>query len=439
MTLLTIIIPTYNRSALLSRTLSSLVVQSRQDFLVVVVDHGSTDDTKALAKSFRPQLHLDYYCILRARDDPGFPRDFGVRRTTTPLITFLDCGIVVPTYYVDAHIRFHQQYEHTVGFGLYHGHKITSIQDNRWNDILVQVEQIDQASEFFPQDRSLRDHRAGARLENVPHFTWLYAWSGNMSMTTEDYWTVGGFDREFIYGFEDCDLCYRMFKCDIQFRLVEEGWGIHLPHVRASLEKAKELEYNGWQISYHKYRSLILETVQYAGMNPKTATLAFEYLTQLGQHYQTFPSVPEQIRFQCAHPTLLIGATLDDAPFYDYIAVANEDVSSSDSIWSSSGILHPLPDNTLRTVVVSDLWKWLDVSFHPSSKSLLECLIAEVKRTAQQALFMHTPLLQYRDREPASVEKLSNLCSKYDLSFKVCLLTSFNGYLDLSSHSSAIH
>jgi glycosyltransferase involved in cell wall biosynthesis len=419
---LTVIIPTYNRATLLSQSLSSLAVQSRRDFVVVIVDHGSTDGTKALCESFKQQINLDYYCIPRNADDPGLPRDFGVRRTKTPLITFLDCGIVVPTCYIDAHIRFHQQNAHAVGIGLYHGHKITSIQDNRWNDLLAQVERVDEASAFLSQDRSLRDHRAGARLEETPPFTWLYAWSGNMSMPTEDYRVAGGFDRDFIYGFEDCDLCYRLFKRGMQFHLIEEGWGIHLPHARASLEKAKELEYNGWKISYRKYRSLILETVQYADMNPKTATQAFEYLTQLGQHYQTFPSVPEQIRSQCAHPTLLIGATLDDAPFYDQIAVANEDVSPGATIWSSSGILHPLPDNSLQTVVVSDMWKWLDVSFHPSGKPLLECLIAEVKRTAQHALFMHTPLLRYGDREPTSVEKLSNLCSKYALPFNVCLL-----------------
>jgi hypothetical protein len=47
-----LIIPTYNRSHLLRRALSSALSQSFDDLEVVVVDDGSTDDTAALVGSF---------------------------------------------------------------------------------------------------------------------------------------------------------------------------------------------------------------------------------------------------------------------------------------------------------------------------------------------------------------------------------------------------
>jgi glycosyltransferase involved in cell wall biosynthesis len=46
-----IIIPTYNRSALLKQALASCLEQTYQDFEIIVVDDGSTDDTKQTVES----------------------------------------------------------------------------------------------------------------------------------------------------------------------------------------------------------------------------------------------------------------------------------------------------------------------------------------------------------------------------------------------------
>lgn len=46
-----IIIPTYNRSALLKQALLSCLEQTYQDFEIIVVDDGSTDDTKQVVES----------------------------------------------------------------------------------------------------------------------------------------------------------------------------------------------------------------------------------------------------------------------------------------------------------------------------------------------------------------------------------------------------
>ena len=42
---LAVVLPTYNRRAILERTLDALDVQSQRDFRIVVVDDGSTDGT----------------------------------------------------------------------------------------------------------------------------------------------------------------------------------------------------------------------------------------------------------------------------------------------------------------------------------------------------------------------------------------------------------
>jgi glycosyltransferase involved in cell wall biosynthesis len=69
---LDVVIPTYNRAALLPRALESLRVAVRPDALdvrVTVVDNRSTDDTGAVVESFKPKFgeHLQYVY----EDKPG--------------------------------------------------------------------------------------------------------------------------------------------------------------------------------------------------------------------------------------------------------------------------------------------------------------------------------------------------------------------------------
>ena len=47
-----VVVPTYNRAYRLEETLRSVVNQTYQDFELIVVDDGSTDDTSKVMQSF---------------------------------------------------------------------------------------------------------------------------------------------------------------------------------------------------------------------------------------------------------------------------------------------------------------------------------------------------------------------------------------------------
>ena len=47
-------IPTYNRSGLLRGAIESAITQDYDDFIVVVCDNASDDDTEAVVRSFDP-------------------------------------------------------------------------------------------------------------------------------------------------------------------------------------------------------------------------------------------------------------------------------------------------------------------------------------------------------------------------------------------------
>jgi glycosyltransferase involved in cell wall biosynthesis len=53
-----IVLPTYDRAGLLPRSIASVLAQSDEDFELIVVDDGSTDDTAAVVAGFRdPRIH----------------------------------------------------------------------------------------------------------------------------------------------------------------------------------------------------------------------------------------------------------------------------------------------------------------------------------------------------------------------------------------------
>jgi len=83
-----VIIPTYNRAHLLPRAIRSVLAQTFQDFEVIVVDDGSTDDTEAVVRSF-PDPRIIY---LRHDMNRGgsAARNTGIRAARGEYIAFLD-------------------------------------------------------------------------------------------------------------------------------------------------------------------------------------------------------------------------------------------------------------------------------------------------------------------------------------------------------------
>ncbi|MDI9431408.1 MAG: glycosyltransferase family 2 protein [Planctomycetota bacterium] len=82
-----VIIPLYNKARYIQRTLASILAQTWQDFEVVVVDDGSTDDGPAVIRACDDgRIRL----IWQANQGPGAARNHGIRSSTAPYIAFLD-------------------------------------------------------------------------------------------------------------------------------------------------------------------------------------------------------------------------------------------------------------------------------------------------------------------------------------------------------------
>jgi glycosyltransferase involved in cell wall biosynthesis len=83
-----IIIPTYNRSNKLKYTITSVLNQTFEDFELLIMDDGSTDDTDAIVKSFNdPRVS---YTWESNSVGPATPRNRGIKIAKGQWISFLD-------------------------------------------------------------------------------------------------------------------------------------------------------------------------------------------------------------------------------------------------------------------------------------------------------------------------------------------------------------
>ncbi len=84
--LISVIIPTFNRAALLAEAIASVLAQSERDFELLIVDDGSTDGTSALCEPFGQSCRYFY----QEHRGVSAARNFGIQQARGKLITFLD-------------------------------------------------------------------------------------------------------------------------------------------------------------------------------------------------------------------------------------------------------------------------------------------------------------------------------------------------------------
>ena len=81
-----VVVTTYNQSAFIEETLTSVVGQSRRPDEVIVVDDGSTDDTAARVRSFGPSVRYVY----QKNQGVAGSRNTGMALATGDLVVLLD-------------------------------------------------------------------------------------------------------------------------------------------------------------------------------------------------------------------------------------------------------------------------------------------------------------------------------------------------------------
>ncbi|TXE03628.1 glycosyltransferase [Algoriphagus aquimarinus] len=93
-----VIIPVFNRPDELRELLHSLTKQSIADFEVVVIEDGSTIDSKKVITSFDDLLQFQY--LVQANTGQGFARNNGMKIAKSEFFVILDSDVILPKDYL---------------------------------------------------------------------------------------------------------------------------------------------------------------------------------------------------------------------------------------------------------------------------------------------------------------------------------------------------
>ncbi len=101
---ISIIIPTFNRASFLRSSINSILNQTYQKFEIIVVDDGSTDNTKEVIKEF-PQIRYFY----QKNAGVSQARNLGIKKAKYEYIAFLDSDDEWKKDKLEIQIAFHKQ------------------------------------------------------------------------------------------------------------------------------------------------------------------------------------------------------------------------------------------------------------------------------------------------------------------------------------------
>ncbi|WP_395477525.1 glycosyltransferase [Rickettsia endosymbiont of Pantilius tunicatus] len=125
-TKVTVIIPLYNRINWTIEAIESVLIQTHQNFEVLVIDDGSTDDISKLTETCKKDKRIKYF----RRENKGVSsaRNFGIEKATGEYIVFLDSDDLFMPDKIETQLRYmaendlsfsHTSYQKVDGQGKY--------------------------------------------------------------------------------------------------------------------------------------------------------------------------------------------------------------------------------------------------------------------------------------------------------------------------------
>ncbi|AKB76277.1 Glycosyltransferase [Methanosarcina lacustris Z-7289] len=107
MSLISVIIPLYNKEPHIKRAIDSILAQKIQDFEIVIVDDGSTDKSAEVVKSFTdPRIRL----IQQENAGVSAARNRGIKEAKADLIAFLDADDEWTPSFLETVLRLREKY-----------------------------------------------------------------------------------------------------------------------------------------------------------------------------------------------------------------------------------------------------------------------------------------------------------------------------------------
>jgi glycosyltransferase involved in cell wall biosynthesis len=184
-----VVIATYNRAEFLPATLDSVLAQTFQDFEIVVVDDGSTDNTQEVLRAYRDRVRYLY----QENRGPSAARNLGARHARAAWIAIQDSDDLCENHHLETlftYAREHRDCAMIFANGAYLGGK-----EHRRQTII-------------PRPKSRRLARHGVRLVDLFEKSIVRLQASLISKNCYD--AVGGHDETLRIAM-DLDLAFRIF------------------------------------------------------------------------------------------------------------------------------------------------------------------------------------------------------------------------------------
>lgn len=198
--LLSVIICTYNRAGYLKQVLESLSVQTLIDeFEIIIIDDGSSDDTRDIAKSFSDTLAAKYFYQKNA--GLASARNHGIFASTGEIVLFLDDDDIATPELLKEHMKIHRKYP---------GENYAVLHRTEWSPTL----------EMTPLMHFVTN--VGCFLFAYPYIKngdvldYKNFWGGRTSCKRTFLLKHGIFNPVFKFGNEDTELGYRLSKQNLK-------------------------------------------------------------------------------------------------------------------------------------------------------------------------------------------------------------------------------
>jgi len=186
---------TFNRCTLLCKALDYLVMQTlpRDQFEVIVIDDGSTDNTKKVVESFNNKLFIRY--VYQRNQGIAVAKNHAIQMASAPLVLFMDDDDLADSNLLAEHIGTHEKYkEENIAVLGY-----TGLSDEvSLSPLMHFVTQVGYYLFCYP------------KLNNGDVLDYTYFWGGRSSCKKDLIQKIGGFDPIFKFGCEDIELGYRL-------------------------------------------------------------------------------------------------------------------------------------------------------------------------------------------------------------------------------------
>jgi GT2 family glycosyltransferase len=208
-----VVVPTHQRRDLVLRLLASLAAQRLHParFEVAVVCDGCTDGTASAALGYYgPTLARGLNLVVEAQPRSGAAtaRNAGVRRTTAPLILFLDDDMIADPDLLARHLRAHRTSPGAIVLGAIPVHE-------------------DSPRSFLSVGLASWADRRDARLRQEAWVPPDDVLSGHVSVSRGVFELLGGFDTAFTeggqFGGEDIDFGWRARLHGIALRYLPQA------------------------------------------------------------------------------------------------------------------------------------------------------------------------------------------------------------------------